>query len=66
MKGFVFKTKALTPARLRLRTRQQVFKADNINGTKFQFSIANLAIGIYNIVIDTNKGKVVKKLEVMR
>lgn len=45
---------------------QQVFRQDHVNAGSFQFNTTELAVGIYNIVIDADKGKVIKKLEVIR
>ncbi|KAA5537456.1 T9SS type A sorting domain-containing protein [Taibaiella lutea] len=45
---------------------QQVFRSDNINATKFRFNSAGLVSGIYNVVINSERGRLIKKLEVIR
>jgi PKD repeat protein len=45
---------------------QQVLKDDNINTVKFRFNTEYLAAGIYNVVIDSEKGRIVKKLNVIK
>lgn len=45
---------------------QKVFEISKINGEKYEMNISSLAVGIYNVVIDTEAGRVVKKLEVIK
>jgi len=45
---------------------QQVYEAAKVNAAKYSINISDLADGIYNIVIDTDAGKVTKKLNVVR
>jgi len=44
---------------------QKVY-SEAVNAEKQEINISNLASGIYNVVIDTDKGKATKKLEVIR
>lgn len=44
---------------------QQVYNKGNIHADKSLINISNLATGIYNVIINTEKGKIIKKLEVI-
>lgn len=45
---------------------QKVFENSKVNSEKYEMNISSLAVGIYNVVIDTDAGRIVKKLEVIR
>ncbi len=44
---------------------QKVYNATSLNAEKHQINTAEFAAGIYTVMIDTDKGKVSKKLEIM-
>lgn len=44
---------------------QKIYASD-VTGEKHQVNVAAFASGLYNVVIDTNKGKVTKKLEIAK
>ncbi|KAA5537451.1 T9SS type A sorting domain-containing protein [Taibaiella lutea] len=45
---------------------QKVYENGKVNAEKYEMNISSLAVGIYNVVIDTEEGRVTKKLEVIR
>jgi len=45
---------------------QKVYENGKINAEKYEMNISNLATGIYNVVIETEEGRVTKKLEVIK
>ena len=45
---------------------QKVYSATSVNADKHQVNTAELASGIYTVIIDTDKGKVSKKLEILK
>jgi hypothetical protein len=45
---------------------QNVYKNDKVNAEQAEINISQFAAGIYNVLIDTEKGIVTKKLEVIR
>jgi PKD repeat protein len=45
---------------------QMVMENTSVNADKYEFNIAGLAEGTYNIIIDTEAGKATKKLDVIR
>ena len=45
---------------------QSVYKNEKVNAEQFDINTASFAAGIYNVMINTDKGTVTKKLEIIR
>jgi hypothetical protein len=45
---------------------QKIYENSKINAEKYEMNISSLAVGIYNVVVETEEGRVTKKLEVIR
>ncbi len=45
---------------------QKVFVQEKVNASKAEINVASFATGVYNVIIDTDKGEITKKLEVLR
>jgi hypothetical protein len=45
---------------------QKVMENMHVNAAKYQCNISDLAVGFYNVIIDTDAGKATKQLEVIR
>lgn len=45
---------------------QKIFDNNTVNAEKYEMNISGFAVGIYNVVIDTEEGRITKKLEVIR
>lgn len=45
---------------------QKVFAQENVNASKYELNVSSLSDGMYNVIIDTDKGQTTKKLEVVR
>jgi hypothetical protein len=45
---------------------QKVFALENVNASRYELNVSSLSNGMYNVIIDTDKGQTTKKLEVVR
>lgn len=45
---------------------QKIAGKENVGSSKAELNVSGIAVGIYNVVIDTDKGRITKKLEIIR